>query len=85
MISRKFVLPLLLVLAGAVGRAEDVLMLAGPGTRVVSLNGAILLPGFHDAHCHILGFGLSLAMVPLSGVRTIPDLVHLLQMRAVQI
>ena len=66
----------------AVGRAEDVLPLAGAGTRVVSLDGATLLPGFHDAHCHILGFGLSLAMVPLSDVRTIPDLIGLLQARA---
>ena len=66
----------------AVGRAEDVLPLAGPQTRVTSLNGATLLPGFHDAHCHILGFGLSLAMVPLSDVRTIPDLIGLLQARA---
>lgn len=66
----------------AVGRAEDVLPLAGPGTRAVSLNGATLLPGAHDAHCHVLGFGLSLAMVSLADVRTIPDLVRLLQARA---
>ena len=66
----------------AVGRAEDVLPLAGPGTRVVSLDGATLLPGFHDAHCHVLGFGLSLAMVSLADARTIPDLVQSLQVRA---
>ena len=66
----------------AVGRAEDILPLAGPGTRVVSLNGDTLLPGFHDAHCHVLGFGLSLAMVPLSDAATIPDLVRRLQARA---
>lgn len=66
----------------AVGRAEDVLPLAGPGTRIVSLNGATLLPGFHDAHCHVLGFGLSLAMVSLAGVPTVPDLVCALQARA---
>jgi len=66
----------------AVGRPEDVLPLAGPQTRVVPLNGAALLPGFHDAHCHVLGFGLSLAMVPLADVQTIPELVRLLQARA---
>ena len=66
----------------AVGQAEDVLPLAGPGTRVVSLNGATLLPGFHDAHCHVLGFGLSLAMVSLDDAQTIPDLVRRLQARA---
>ena len=66
----------------ALGRAEDVLPLAGPGTRIVSLNGATLLPGFHDAHCHVLGFGLSLAMVALADARTIPDLIRRLQVRA---
>ena len=66
----------------AVGRAEDVVPLAGPKTQVVSLNGAALLPGFHDAHCHVLGFGLSLAMVSLADVRAIPDLVRRLQTRA---
>lgn len=68
----------------AVGRDQDVLPLAGPGTRIVSLDGASLLPGFHDAHCHVLGFGLSLAMVPLTDARTIPDLVRLLRVRADQ-
>lgn len=66
----------------AVGRAEDVLPQAGPQTRVVSLGGAALLPGFHDAHCHVLGFGLSLAQVSLADVATVPDLVRLLQARA---
>ena len=66
----------------AAGRPEDVLPLAGPQTRAVPLEGAVLMPGFHDAHCHILGFGLSLAMVPLTDVQTIPHLVRLLQARA---
>ena len=66
----------------AVGRREDILPLAGPQTRTVSLNGAALLPGFHDAHCHVLGFGLTLASVTLTDSPSIPNLVHLLQARA---
>src|ERR1700744_5331931 len=35
-----------------------------PG-RVIDLKGATLLPGFHDAHNHMIGFGLSLTEVDL--------------------
>ena len=66
----------------AVGRSDDLQSLAGPGTRTFSLDGATLLPGFHDAHCHVLGFGQMLAMVPLSGVQTIPEILQRLQTRA---
>jgi len=33
--------------------------------RVVDLRGATVLPGFHDAHNHMVGFGMSLAEVDL--------------------
>ena len=33
--------------------------------RVVDLHGATVLPGFHDAHNHMVGFGMSLAEVDL--------------------
>ncbi len=33
--------------------------------RVVDLRGATVLPGFHDAHNHMIGFGMSLAEVDL--------------------
>lgn len=40
---------------------------AGPARadRVVDLRGAAVLPGFHDAHNHMIGFGMSLAEVEL--------------------
>ena len=34
--------------------------------RVIDLRGATVLPGFHDAHNHMIGFGMSLAEVDLS-------------------
>jgi predicted amidohydrolase YtcJ len=42
----------------AIGRASDVAELAGPGTRVVELEGQSVLPGFQDAHLHPLDGGL---------------------------
>jgi predicted amidohydrolase YtcJ len=37
-----------------VGSNDDVRRLAGSGTEVTDLGGAMLLPGFHDSHIHIL-------------------------------
>jgi len=39
-----------------VGTEAEVLSLASPGTRVI--RGALVLPGFHDAHCHHFSAGL---------------------------
>ncbi|HEX3328347.1 MAG TPA: amidohydrolase family protein [Gaiellales bacterium] len=37
----------------AVGDAREMGALRGPTTRVVDLDGAMILPGFQDAHCHL--------------------------------
>jgi predicted amidohydrolase YtcJ len=37
----------------AVGDAREVDAVRGPATRVVDLEGAMVLPGFQDAHCHL--------------------------------
>ena len=66
----------------AVGTEADLRAMAGPATQIVPLGGRTLVPGFHDAHCHVLGFGLTLAAVTLTGVPTIPELVRRLQARA---
>src|SRR5581483_12253603 len=41
-----------------VGDAHDAKRLIGPRTRVVELGGRLAVPGFHDAHTHLLGAGL---------------------------
>jgi hypothetical protein len=41
----------------AVGSSSEVRALAGPRTRVVNLNGAMVVPGFADHHTHILEQG----------------------------
>ncbi|MFE6595225.1 amidohydrolase [Streptomyces sp. NPDC057781] len=48
----------------AVGGRDDVTPLAGPGTRVIDLRGATLLPGINDSHLHGCAFGM--ATPPLS-------------------
>ncbi|MET7362081.1 amidohydrolase family protein [Streptomyces sp. NPDC005562] len=48
----------------AVGVQEDVAPLIGPGTRVVDLRGATLLPGINDSHLHGCAYGM--ASPPLS-------------------
>ncbi|WP_329401052.1 amidohydrolase [Streptomyces lydicus] len=48
----------------AVGGREDVAPLVGPGTRVIDLRGATLLPGINDSHLHGCAFGM--ASPPLS-------------------
>ena len=50
--------------AAGLGASQAGASQAGPG-RVVDLRGATVMPGFHDAHNHMIGFGMSLAEVDL--------------------
>lgn len=47
----------------AVGTRADMTALAAPGARVVDLAGQTLVPGFNEAHNHMMSFGLTLAQV----------------------
>jgi predicted amidohydrolase YtcJ len=59
----------------AVGRASDLLPLAGRGTRRVDLAGRTLVPGFIDAHAHIWKIGhLLTTLADLRGVESMPAL-----------
>jgi len=42
-----------------VGDNDAVRDTVGPHTKVIDLTGRVLLPGFNDAHCHIVLYGLS--------------------------
>src|SRR6266540_3150095 len=55
----------------AVGAERDVLALRGPRTRVLSLDGGMVVPGFQDAHAHPLTSGLELLRCSLTD--TDPD------------
>jgi predicted amidohydrolase YtcJ len=52
----------------AVGPEREVAAVAGPATRVLRLDGGLVLPGFQDAHVHTAAGGLELARCDLHGV-----------------
>jgi predicted amidohydrolase YtcJ len=52
----------------AVGDHDDVSDLIGSGTEVVDVSGALVTPGFHDAHVHPVYAGAKLVQCDLSGV-----------------
>lgn len=47
----------------AVGASRDIKALAGPNTKVIDLRGKTLLPGFIDAHNHMISFGVKLSQI----------------------
>ncbi len=70
----------------AVGFADDMRALAAPGARIVDLAGKTLLPGFNEAHNHMLMFGQSLAQVDCRApdCGTIPELQRRVAARAAE-
>jgi predicted amidohydrolase YtcJ len=54
----------------AVGSDVEIRKLAGPHTRAVNLRGRSLLPGFNDAHVHLLDGGALLISAQLGSVRS---------------
>lgn len=59
----------------AVGRAADVEPLVGFHSRRADLGGRTVVPGFIDAHLHLLSYGLTLAEVGLQGVISVEEAV----------
>ena len=59
----------------AVGSDAEVAALVGPRTRVVELAGRTVVPGFDDAHAHLLGIGFARLDVDLTGTRTFDEVV----------
>jgi predicted amidohydrolase YtcJ len=71
----------------AVGSEEDVMKNAGPQTEVTDLAGKTLIPGFIDAHSHIVQQSLKYSTVildphPIGDVKTIGDVQSKLAERA---
>jgi len=52
----------------AVGRAADVMALAGKGTRVIDAKGATVMPGFIEGHMHLFTGAAELDHLHLTGV-----------------
>ncbi len=53
-----------------------------PGGPVTDLHDATIVPGFHDAHCHTMWFGLSLGDVDASRCASLDELYQALADRA---
>lgn len=68
----------------AVGSDSEIRTLRGPRTEVLELNGRTLVPGFNDAHNHMIGFGLQqrMVMVKYPAVKTVDELIAALRERA---
>lgn len=58
----------------AVGDNFQVAATAGPHTRVIDLNGRLTIPGFDDAHTHLVRGALRLLHVDLGGACNIGDM-----------
>lgn len=59
-----------------VGSNREILRMKRPQTVLIDARGASVLPGFNDAHMHLMEGGLSLDGVDLSGVSTIDEAVE---------
>jgi predicted amidohydrolase YtcJ len=53
-----------------VGSSAEARKLTGPSTRVVDAGGALVVPGFNDAHVHFIEGGFRLSSVQLRDART---------------
>jgi predicted amidohydrolase YtcJ len=59
----------------AVGSDEEISSLIGPETRVLDLGGRTVVPGFYDAHAHLLAMGFARLDVDLAGTRSYGEVV----------
>ena len=68
----------------AVGSEEEVSRFEGEGARVVDCGGRAVIPGFIDAHCHLLAYAASLLSLDVSpqAVSSIADIQRALRERA---
>ena len=67
----------------AVGRDEDVVPLAGAGTKTIDLKGRTVVPGLNDSHTHLIRGGLSYNMeLRWDGVPSLADALRMLREQA---
>lgn len=66
----------------AVGSNEEIKTWIGVETNVIDLGGNSLLPGFIDAHLHLLNFGLTKVATNLKPCKSIDETLELLKAKA---
>jgi predicted amidohydrolase YtcJ len=57
----------------AVGESADILKLRGPETEIIDLGGKFVMPGFNDAHAHLVNGGFEQLNVNLVGVKSLDE------------
>ncbi|MEO8743878.1 MAG: amidohydrolase [Candidatus Dormiibacterota bacterium] len=60
----------------------ELMALRGPRTRVMNLAGAAVLPGFNDAHAHVVYYGLTRFGADLGGARSVAEIAERLKAHA---
>ena len=60
----------------AVGNDAEIKALAGGKTRLIDLEGKLVLPGLCDAHIHLYDWAISLRQVALAGCRSLAEMVE---------
>ena len=66
----------------SVGTNTDTEMLSGPNTRVLDLKGQTVIPGFIDAHIHVLSSGTRHVMAADCDRRSIDEVLQALRRRS---
>ncbi len=67
----------------AVGRAQDMMHLAGPETRTIDARGRRLVPGLNDSHTHLIRGGLNYNLeLRWEGLDSLADAMALLKAQA---
>lgn len=62
-----------------VGSDAEARALSGPATTAIDLRGATVVPGFTDAHAHLLGLGTTLQRVNLAGSASYEEVISRVQ------
>ena len=63
----------------AVGTTAEINDFVGPETRVIELNGALAVPGFIDAHAHLMDLGFSQMRLDLVATRSTSEITRKLR------
>jgi predicted amidohydrolase YtcJ len=58
----------------ATGDDASILALAGPGTKLLNMNGAMVIPGFNDSHNHMLEVGIKLTRISLDDCKSLKEM-----------
>lgn len=57
----------------AAGTRDEIMKLKGPETKIVDLDGRFVMPGFNDAHLHLVSAGLEKMNAQLAGAKTLDE------------